>query len=287
MYANHPLCQLIEETYKQFFVFVCKSTSHTTLYDRLTSLEGAGGLEARQERHWNGRHGEIWSYRFANQLPLRSGEDAHLVNWLELTITHEKSGKRLYHNTWVTNHPVTAKNMAHLAKIGRTRWKVENENINILKTKGYNLNHNFGHGKSHLANVFFSLNVLAFLVHTTQHLLNAPYRLLRDTLAVRLIVEVDQWLPVFRRAFDSQASAKQLITFENISFAIAAYEASQIFVNTPWRAYVDGNSQAITADAKKGAVLFYQTKGQGGYGCALCHQGDFFTDEKFHVTVVP
>ncbi len=185
LYANHPLCQLIEEAYQQFFVFVCKPTSHSTLYERLASLEEAEGLETRQERHWNGRYGEIWSYRFANQLPLRSGEDAHLVNWLELTITHEKSGKQLYHNSWVTNHSITAKNMAHLAKVGRTRWKVENENINILKTKGYNLNHNFGHGKSHLANVFFSLNILAFLVHTALHLLNAPYRLLRDTLAVR------------------------------------------------------------------------------------------------------
>ena len=185
LYANHPLCQLIEETYQQFFVFVCKPTSHTTLYERVASLEDSKSLETRQERHWNGRHGEIWSYRFANQLPLRSGDDAQLVNWLELTITHEDSGKRLYHNSWVTNHPITLQNTARLAKVGRTRWKVENENINILKTKGYNLNHNFGHGDSHLANVFFSLNVLTFLIHTAQHLLNAPYRLLRDTLAVR------------------------------------------------------------------------------------------------------
>lgn len=62
---------------------------------------------------------------------------------------------------------------------------MENENINVLKTKGYNLNHNFGHGQSHLANVFFSLTLLAFLIHTAQHLLNKAYRLLRDTLAVR------------------------------------------------------------------------------------------------------
>jgi hypothetical protein len=69
--------------------------------------------------------------------------------------------------------------------MGRTRWKVENENINVLKTKGYNLEHNFGHGQSHLSNAFFSLNILAFLTHTVQHLLNKAYTLLRDTLAVR------------------------------------------------------------------------------------------------------
>lgn len=182
LYANNPLCQLIEESYQQFFVFVCKPSSHTTLYEGLTASEA---IETKQERHWNGRYGEIWSYRFTNQLPLRSGDDALLVNWLELTITHEESGKPIYHNSWVTNHPVSAKNIVHLAQIGRTRWKVENENINILKTKGYNLDHNFGHGKEHLANVFFSLNILAFLAHTAQHLLDTAYRILREALAVR------------------------------------------------------------------------------------------------------
>jgi len=182
LYANNPLCKLIEETYEQFFVFVCKPTSHTTLYERLaSSIE----IETKQERHWNGRYGERWSYRFTNQLPLRSGEDALAVNWFELTITHEDGGQQLYHNSWVTNHPITVHNVLQLAKVGRTRWKVENENINILKTKGYNLKHNFGHGKNHLANVFFSLNILAFLVHTSQHLLDTPYRILREALAVR------------------------------------------------------------------------------------------------------
>lgn len=185
LYANQPLCHLIDRDYQQFFVFVCKPDSHTALYEWLASLAGVGGLETRQERRWNGKHGEIWAYRFVNQVPLRAGDDAMMVNWLELTIAHEKTGQQLFHNSWVTNHPVTLKNVIHLTKIGRTRWKVENENINVLKTKGYNLNHNFGHGQSHLANVFFSLNLLAFLVHTVQHLLNKAYRLLRDTLAVR------------------------------------------------------------------------------------------------------
>ena len=35
------------------------------------------------------------------------------------------------------------------------------------------------------SSVFFSLNILAFLTHTAQHLLNKAYRLLRETLVVR------------------------------------------------------------------------------------------------------
>lgn len=185
LYANHPLCQLLDHTYEQFFVFTCKPDSHTTLYQWLHALAGADGLENRRVRHWNGRHGEIWHYRWVSDVPLRAGDDALRVNWLELTLTHEETGKTLYHNSWVTNHPLTSQTVPQLARLGRARWKVENENINVLKTKGYNLTHNFGHGTEHLANVFFTLNLLAFLIHTVQHLVNAAYRLLRETLAVR------------------------------------------------------------------------------------------------------
>ena len=121
LHSNQPLCELIDQTYEQFFIFVCKPDSHPTLYQWLASLAGVGGLETKQARHWNGRHGEIWAYRFVNQVPLRSGEDAMMVNWLELTITHEDTGKQLYHNAWVTNHLVRLKNVARLAYL---RWVV-------------------------------------------------------------------------------------------------------------------------------------------------------------------
>lgn len=185
LYSNQPLCELIDQTYHQFFVFVCKSDSHTTLYTQLNLLAEANELDSKQVRHWNGKQGEIWSYRWSNDVPLRAGEHALTVNWLELTITHEDTGEVIYRNAWATNHVVTSKNVAQLVKVGRSRWKVENENINVLKTKGYNLEHNFGHGDLHLANVFFTLNLLAFLVHTAQHLVNDSYRLLRETLSVR------------------------------------------------------------------------------------------------------
>ena len=185
LYSNHPLCELIDQTYHQFFMFVCKPDSHTTLYTQLNALTEANQLETKQVRRWNGKHGEVWTYHWSNEVPLRAGEDALRVNWLQLTLTHDDTGEVIYRNAWATNHVVTSQNVAQLVKVGRSRWKVENENINVLKTKGYNLEHNFGHGDLHLANVFFTLNLLAFLVHTAQHLVNDAYRLLRETLSVR------------------------------------------------------------------------------------------------------
>jgi hypothetical protein len=49
---------------------------------------------------------------------------------------------------------------------GRARWKIENENNNALKTKGYRFEHNFGHGQKHLSTTLASLIVLAHLLHT-------------------------------------------------------------------------------------------------------------------------
>ena len=141
LYANQPLCQLIVETYRQFFIFVCKPESHSGLYEWIAFLDKSDGLEKVTHRHWNGKHGEIWQYRFANQVPLRNGSDALLVHWLELVITHENTGTILYRNSFVTNHTITAINVIHLAQVGRTRWKIENENNNTLKTKGYHLEH--------------------------------------------------------------------------------------------------------------------------------------------------
>ena len=185
LYANQPLCVLIEDVHQQYFVFTCKPSSHTTLYQEVALLEKAGGVTTHHLRRWNGRHHELWTYRFANQVPLRAGGDALHVNWSELRITHAETGKTIYHKAWATNHSISLDNVAELCRVGRTRWKVENENINVLKNQGYHLEHNFGHGDKHLANTLFTLNLLAFLVHTALHIANDDYRLLRETLAVR------------------------------------------------------------------------------------------------------
>jgi hypothetical protein len=185
LYANQPLCQLLAETYQEFFIFVCKPESHEGLYQWLDFLEKTASLETVTQRHWNGKRGELWCYRFAPQVPLRNGADALLVNWFELVITDEKTGASHYQNSFVTNHPVTTANVAELTQVGRARWKIENENNNTLKTKGYHFEHNFGPGSQDLANVLATLNLLAFLLHTVQELLTPAYQRLRQALGPR------------------------------------------------------------------------------------------------------
>ena len=53
-------------------------------------------------------------------------------------------------------------------RMGRSRWKIENETFNTLKNQNYNFEHNFGHGKENLCTVFAYLMMLAFYVDQIQ-----------------------------------------------------------------------------------------------------------------------
>jgi hypothetical protein len=117
-------------------------------------------------------------------VPLKDGDDALLVNWCELTVSRP-DGKVVYTNSFATSHLIDDDTVAQLVSVGRTRWKVENENNNTLKTKDYNLEHNFGQGKQHLASFLAILNILSLSFHTLLELLDEKYRLLRSHLPTR------------------------------------------------------------------------------------------------------
>lgn len=97
----------------------------------------------------------------------------------------------------------------------------------------------------------------------------------------------NRWLEEFQKAFVSAQPAEQLITFDNIALALAEYQRSMVFVDTPWNAYVRGDNNAISEAAKQGALLFYGTTAERRFDCGNCHGGDFFTDERHTVTGFP
>ncbi|PCJ84799.1 MAG: cytochrome-c peroxidase [Thiotrichaceae bacterium] len=104
---------------------------------------------------------------------------------------------------------------------------------------------------------------------------------LRTALEAKLTV-FSGWDAEFTAAFGDPA-----ITYGRIAEAIGEYERSQVFVDNPWKDFVEGNEDAIVESAKRGAMLFFNTLEDGGANCASCHSGDFFTDESFHVLAMP
>jgi hypothetical protein len=89
-----------------------------------------------------------------------------MVNYVHLEMKRRETGEVVYRNGWITDKPVTEENVEHLASHGRTRWKAGNGHNNVLKNRGYNLRHNFGHGKKYASEIFFILNLTGSRLHT-------------------------------------------------------------------------------------------------------------------------
>jgi hypothetical protein len=184
LYSKAPFCALaLQQGFN--FILVCKPDSHPKFYKRLAFWQAQGAIAQREQRCRHGRLTEVTLYRFINDVLLSDGKHARSVNWVEMTVLNAKTGEQLYYNTFITNHRLSAENAAQVAQAGRGRWKIENENNNVLKTKGYHLEHNFGHGQQYLAATMLSLNLLAFLFHTVLEWSDASYALLRQVLVRR------------------------------------------------------------------------------------------------------
>ena len=184
LYCNQPFCEQVLG-HKLNFIFTCKPESHTALYTEVALLAQMGAVEQFSQRRWTGSGHEKWIYRFVSDVPLRAGADALRVSWCELTIVYEETGEQLYHNAFATNFGLTTHNVPDIVAAGRARWKIENENNNVLKNYGYHLEHNFGHGAEYLSMILVLLNLLAFLFHTVLDLVDEVYQRLRMHLRVR------------------------------------------------------------------------------------------------------
>jgi hypothetical protein len=164
LFACQPIVAAIHDVGGNF-ILTCKPSSHKTIAEY---LHGAELQEHCQTVCKRGKR-TTTIYRWLSGVPLRATCDAILVNWFSIEILNAK-GKRTYYNSFVTDLAIAPDTVAELAACGRARWKIENETFNVLKTNGYNLGHNFGHGKETLASVLVTLNLLAFAFHTAAYL---------------------------------------------------------------------------------------------------------------------
>jgi hypothetical protein len=184
LYSHQPLCQQSLELGMNF-IFTALPASHPALYERLHVLDVLGAIESLETRQDQRGTPTRYRYRYTNLVPIRDTPPALLVNWCELTVTDERTGQVLYHNAFITHHRLNDDTVVQVVAAGRSRWKTENENHNVLKTKGYHLEHNFGHGQQHLAAGLLTLNLLAFLFHTVLQLVDTSYQQIRQQRGTR------------------------------------------------------------------------------------------------------
>lgn len=183
LYCHQPFCEAVLAQNMNFIV-TCKPLSHELLYEWVSDQARIGQRHTVLRERKVGTQRFSDAYAYVNRVPLRDSDEALMVNWCELSTTNAK-GEVVFYCAWATSHTITDANVAEIAEAGRTRWKIENENNNTLKNHGYNLTHNFGHGKQHLSNLLTTLNLLAYLVHTALDWLDERYRALRARLPSR------------------------------------------------------------------------------------------------------
>lgn len=169
LYAHESIIGMIEEV-KKDYILVAKPGDHPELFSWVDGLTRGGGVDTGS---W--KDGEYnYHYRMARQVPL-TAERQRWVNFFEVWVMNQ-DGQQVYHNSWVTNLMVSRFMVQRYVRAARARWKIENEQFNVQKNHGYEMEHNFGHGQQHLATNFFLLNVLAFLWHQILELTDRLYQ---------------------------------------------------------------------------------------------------------------
>ncbi len=180
LYSKQPFIDTLKHA-RMSFILVAKPSDHKTMFAEFEDLKG---FKETQSYSYTAPKDRCHLYEWSNGIPLNGSKDADNVNFFQYSLLVK--GKRTYHNSWVTDMPVTDTNVAKLVKAGRARWKVENECFNTLKNQGYHIEHNFGHGNNNLSMTFFLLNLLAFFVHQILQLTDQPYQKCRIGFSSRI-----------------------------------------------------------------------------------------------------
>ena len=162
LYGHEPLIAELQRL-RMRFVLVAKPSSPVALFAQLEEREQRGECEHGTWTEGTGPRRRTFAYRTAADIPLTQ-TGAVRVNFLEVW-EHRPDGTVGYHNSWVTDFAVTSATVEPIVGIGRSRWKIENEQFNVHKNHGYELEHTYGHGQQTLSMMFYLLNLLAFLAH--------------------------------------------------------------------------------------------------------------------------
>ena len=171
LYADNPTIELIKK-YGWHYIIVAKDGNHESLIEAMNAL---GNQEQLQHHEViDEATGVKHLFRFSNGVKLNASKLSQTVNVLDY-IEIDKEG---HHHPWcwVTDIELTPESVETVMRGGRCRWHIENQTFNTLKNQGYHLEHNYGHGKRHLATNLAFLTFLAFLVDQVQEMASPEFK---------------------------------------------------------------------------------------------------------------
>ncbi len=157
LHSNATFIKLLKR-YRMSFIIVARPSNHEHLFELFVKADETG--ESHRLVCWD-KAGVKYTYIWVNQQPLNQANPELKINFLWCEI--EAPGEKPAIFSWVTDWEINDSNVQKIAQAGRSRWQIE-DTFNSLKNRGYQLEHNYGHGKEHLSTVFLFLMMLAVLV---------------------------------------------------------------------------------------------------------------------------
>lgn len=162
LYACAPVIRRLVQVNRWAFIIVIKPDGNKSLFRQFKARDKRGQVQWSSLENKEGKH----RFGYTNNLALNDSNTDVRVNMLHYEWTTPKGEVKIY--TWITGIKLIKSNVYKIARMGRSRWKIENETFNTLKNQAYNFEHNFGHGKENLCTVFTFLMMLAFYVDQIQ-----------------------------------------------------------------------------------------------------------------------
>jgi hypothetical protein len=187
-----------------------KAGEHASLFQQGEAAEHAGRVpyDARHDR----AAGLVHRFRFVGDVAIKASHADVRVHCLAYW---ERRDDKVQHFSWVTDMRVNTRNVFHLMRGGRARWKMEHETCNPLKNQGDHFAHNDGQGEQHLSVVFAMGMMRAFLVDHTQPLCGAVCRAVRTTLGSTRL-----WWERLRALFDDDALQSMRQRLETLLYGL-------------------------------------------------------------------
>lgn len=182
LYSHEPMVELLARE-RFHYVLVAKPESHKEMFEWVEEIEQMGESQRGQWQEGPACKRRSFEYRIICEVPVSASRRV-AVTLVEVW-ERDGKGRLLYHNSWITDMEVGSNNIAEIVRIGRSRWKIENEQFNVQKNGGYELEHNYGHGKENLSQVFYLLNLLAYVTHLILEMGDRLYQKSRQRTSLR------------------------------------------------------------------------------------------------------
>ncbi len=157
LFANGPAIRTMSDNQMDFITVI--KEGYVLL--QVERLEQKGQMESMS---WvKNKHFQCTA-QWANNLTLNGQHQDIRVSYLQYTEVDMRTQKTVYASKWITSLDIIKAIVPEFVSVARSRWKIENETFNVLKNHGYDLEHNYGHGKRFLSSLLACLMLLAFLV---------------------------------------------------------------------------------------------------------------------------